>query len=401
MAVDFEGELLIRRSQVAKQRVAVVGAGFSGAVIAHRLAAAGQSIVVFEARQHPAGNCHTARDAVTGIMLHAYGPHIFHTDDETVWKFVNRLDDFVPYVNRVKAISRDRVYSLPINLLTINQFFGRTLAPAEAREFVASLGDHAIHTPCSFEEWALRFIGRELYEAFFEGYTLKQWGIHPSLLPASIIKRLPLSFDYNDNYYRHRYQGIPRHGYTTIVERLLDAQNIELRLGTQAAPGIATEFDHVFCSGSIDAWYDYAYGPLEYRTLDFERLDAEGDYQGCAVMNYCDASVPWTRISEHKHFAPWESHAMTVCFREYSRRRERGDIPYYPVRLVHERAALQRYVAHARQQERVTFVGRLGTYRYLDMDVTIREAMDAAQRFLDCLERSAKMPAFNIDPMAS
>lgn len=383
----------------AKQTVAVVGAGFSGAVVAHRLAEAGHRVVVFESRGHVAGNCHTERDQRTGIMVHVYGPHIFHTDHESVWKFVNRFDEFLPYVNRVKAIAGNRVFSLPINLLTINQFFGKTLSPAEAQAFIDSIGDRSIKNPRSFEEWALHFLGRELYAAFFEGYTLKQWGISPSELPADIIKRLPVSFSYDDNYYRHRYQGIPHNGYTKIVERLLDGRNIDLRLRTNVGPEIRQDFDHVFYSGPIDTWFDYRFGPLEYRTLDFERIDAEGDYQGCAVMNYCDASVPWTRIAEHKHFAPWETHEMTVCFREYSRCHRSGDIPYYPIRLLREKVVLAQYVELARQETKVTFVGRLGTYRYLDMDVTIKEAIEAAQRYLDCQAYGGRMPAFNLDPL--
>jgi UDP-galactopyranose mutase len=332
-------------------------------------------------------------------MVHVYGPHIFHTDNETVWKFVNELDEFVPYVNRVKAITRNRVFSLPINLLTINQFFGKTLSPADARAFIESIGDKSIENPLSLYEWALRFLGRDLYEAFFEGYTLKQWGIHPSQLPASLIKRLPVSFTYDDNYFPHRYQGIPRHGYTQIVKQLLANKNIELRLGVEAGQSIKTDFDRIFYSGSIDTWYDGAYGSLDYRTLDFERIVAEGDYQGCAVMNYCDASVPWTRVAEHKHFAPWETHQMTVCFREFSRRREKRDIPYYPIRLLAERATFEEYVKIAKLEKNVTFVGRLGTYRYLDMDVTIKEAMEVAHRFLKCQECGARMPAFNLDPL--
>jgi UDP-galactopyranose mutase len=384
--------------RIGKRCVGIVGAGFSGAVIAHRLATAGHRVTVFEGRSHVAGNCHTVRDEQTGILLHVYGPHIFHTNDETVWKFVNRFDEFLPYVNRVKAITGKRVFSLPINLLTINQFFGKTLAPAEARVFIESLGDPSILEPQSFEDWGLRFLGRELYEAFFEAYTLKQWGIHPSRLPASIIKRLPVSFNYDDNYFRHRFQGIPRNGYSTIVEKLLDHENIDLRLGALAGRCAEDGFDHMFNSGPIDSWYDYRFGPLEYRTLDFERILAEGDFQGCAVMNYCDSSVPWTRISEHKHFAPWEAHEVTVCFREYSRRHEPGDIPYYPVRLLQQQATFTRYIDLAREETKLTFVGRLGTYRYLDMDVTIKEALDAARIYLDCQERGTRMSAFTIDP---
>jgi UDP-galactopyranose mutase len=383
-----------------KSRIGVVGAGFSGAVIAHRLSREGHRVVVFEGRGHVAGNCHTRRDDETGVMLHVYGPHIFHTDDEQVWKFVNQFDELIPYVNRVKAITGQRVFSLPINLLTLNQFFGKTLSPGQARAFVDSLGDRSIEDPRSFEQWALRYLGKALYTAFFEGYTLKQWGIHPSELPASIIKRLPVSFSYDDNYYRHRFQGIPRNGYSLIVERLLDDENIELKLGEAADQSTVDEFDHVFTSGPIDAWYEHAYGPLEYRTLDFELVRDEGDYQGCAVMNYCDIDVPWTRVSEHKHFAPWERHDQTVCFREYSRRHQPGDIPYYPIRLLRQRATLAHYVERALRETKVTFVGRLGTYRYLDMDVTIKEALATAHIFLESEASGGRMPAFTVDPRA-
>jgi len=379
--------------------VAVVGAGFSGAVIAHLIAEAGHHVTVFEMRNHVAGNCHTKRDDSTGIMLHVYGPHIFHTDSEAVWNFVNQFDEFLPYVNRVKAISRNRVYSLPINLLTINNFFGLTLSPTEARKYIYAMGDKSIHNPQSFEDWALRFLGRELYHAFFEGYTLKQWGTHPSELPADIIKRLPVSFNYDDNYFHHRYQEIPRNGYTRIVEQLLESSNIDLHLGTPVGVETGKEFDHVFYSGSIDSWFGSQFGPLDYRTLDFDRIDSEGDYQGCAVMNYCDVDVPWTCISEHKHFAPWESHETTTCFREYSRRHEPGDIPYYPVRLLREKEILMKYLDLAQRERNVTFVGRLGTYRYLDMDVTIREAIEVAQRYLECRTSGLRMPAFYIDPL--
>jgi len=379
--------------------IAVVGSGFSGAVIANQLADAGHNVMVFEMRDHIAGNCHTVRDENSGIMLHVYGPHIFHTDNESVWSFVNKFDDFLPYVNRVKATAENRVFSLPINLLTINQYFGLTLSPTEAREYIRSIGDSSIENPQSFEEWALLHLGRELYSAFFEGYTLKQWGAHPSELPADIIKRLPVSYNYDDNYFHHRYQGIPRNGYTGIVEQLLENSNIELHLGSSVGSEIRKDFDHVFYSGSIDSWFEGQFGPLDYRTLDFERIDAEGDYQGCAVMNYCDADIPWTRISEHKHFAPWESHEKTICFREYSRRHESGDIPYYPIRLLREREVLTKYVNLAQQEKKVTFVGRLGTYRYLDMDVTIKEAMEVAQRFLKCQSSGFQMPTFHVDPL--
>jgi UDP-galactopyranose mutase len=365
-----------------KQHIAVVGAGFSGAVIAHRLAAEGNSVEVFEARGHLGGNCHTERDAATGVLLHLYGPHIFHTAEERVWRFVNRFAEFMPFVNRVKAIARGRVFTLPINLLTINQFFGKTLAPAEAQRFIASLADTSIANPRTFEEQALAFVGRDLYEAFLEGYTMKQWGRHPSQLPASVLKRLPLRFNYDDNYYNHPYQGIPRNGYTPIVEKLLDGENIQVHLRTGFTKADNSDFDHLFYSGPIDAWFGYAEGRLTYRTLDFEVLSADGDMQGTAVINYCDAAVPWTRISEHKHFAPWETHIKTTAFKEFSRPCGEQDIPYYPIPLVEEQSQLEKYGELVRKQRGITFMGRLGTYRYLDMDVTIKEALETADRFL-------------------
>lgn len=381
-------------------KIAIAGAGFSGAVVARELALAGHQVTVLDSRSHVAGNCHTERDSDTGVMVHVYGPHIFHTSNERVWNYVQQFEEFVPFVNRVKAIYNGRVYSLPINLLTINTFFGKTLNPAQAAEFMESLGDKTIADPQTFEEQALRFVGRELYEAFFKGYTQKQWGLHPSELPASILKRLPVRFNYDDNYYASKYQGMPRHGYTHIVERMLDHPNISVRLGTPFRREMAAEYDHVFYSGPIDAWFNYQEGRLGYRTLDFEVERHEGDYQGNAVINYCNQEVPWTRISEHKHFAPWEAHDKTLIYKEHSRLCGEGDTPYYPIRLVKDKSQLAKYVDLARQEVKTTFVGRLGTYRYLDMHVTIAEALDVAERFLFCQANSMPMPAFVTDPLS-
>jgi UDP-galactopyranose mutase len=380
--------------------IGIVGAGFSGAVIAHELAAQGYRVTVFDERAHIAGNCHTERDAESGVLMHVYGPHIFHTDNERVWQFVNQFSRFEPYVNRVKALTGGRVFSLPINLLTINQFFGKRLNPQQAEAFIADLGDTSIIDPASFEEQALRFVGRELYEAFFKSYTIKQWGVSPSQLPASILKRLPVRFNYDDNYFAHRFQGMPREGYTVIVERLLDHPNITVHLNRSFRREEAADFGHVFYSGPIDAWFDHSEGRLGYRTLDFEPIRAQGDFQGCAVLNYCDDSVPWTRISEHKHFAPWEAHEKTLCFKEFSRECGPGDIPYYPIRLVEEKVLLSRYVDLARREQGVTFVGRLGTYRYLDMDVTIAEALETIDQFLAVGQAGEGMPAFVQNPLA-
>jgi len=373
-----------------------VGAGFSGAVIARELAGAGHRVTVIDGRDHVAGNCHTVRDPQTGVMVHQYGPHIFHTDDAEVWEYVNGFVPFRPYRHSVRTTVQGRVYSLPLNLLTINQFFGTTLRPDEARAYVESKADTSIVDPQSFEEQALRFVGPELYEAFFKGYTEKQWGCAPSDLPASILKRLPLRFSYDDNYFAHRFQGIPEAGYTAIVEKILDHPGIDVHVSTLFRPEMAERAGHVFWSGPLDGWFGYDAGRLGYRTLDFERFEAPGDWQGCAVMNYGDAGVPQTRITEHKHFAPWEDHAGSTLFRETSRACGPDDIPYYPIRLVDETALLRAYAGRAEQTRGVTFVGRLGTYRYLDMDVTIREALNAARVFLAA---PGAMPAFVTPPL--
>ena len=381
------------------KRIAVVGAGFSGAVIARELARAGYSIDVFDERAHVAGNCHTARDAETDVMLHVYGPHIFHTSNQVVWDYVRQFDEFMPFVNRVKAITHGRVFSLPINLMTINQFFGKTFDPRQAEAFIAGLGEASGADPQTFEEQALRFVGRELYEAFFKGYTTKQWGMHPSALPASILKRLPVRFNYDDNYYASKYQGMPKHGYTHIVARILEHENIRVELGKRFERSMADGYHHVFYSGPVDAWFDFSEGRLGYRTLDFATERHDGDYQGNPVINYCDESVPYTRISEHKHFSPWESHEKTVIYKEYSRLCEPADTPYYPIRLANDKSQLERYIGMARGQQGVTFVGRLGTYRYLDMHVTIAEALDASEQYLRLDANGQPAPAFMIDPM--
>ena len=253
--------------------------------------------------------------------------------------------------------------------------------------------------PQTFEEQALRFVGRDLYEAFFKGYTEKQWGCSPTELPASILKRLPVRFNYDDNYFFHKYQGMPETGYTDMIGRILDHPNITVRLGTHFQRAEASASAHIFYSGPLDGYFDFEFGRLAYRTLNFERFTYDGDYQGCAVMNYGDVSVPFTRITEHKHFSPWEEHKGSVCYREFSRECGPQDIPYYPVRLVEDKEQLAEYVARAEREASVTFVGRLGTYRYLDMDATIREALDTARLYLAKLSGGGTMPAFLHSPV--
>lgn len=378
----------------------VVGAGFSGAIIARHLAERGHKVTVVDERPHIGGNCHTERDAETGVMVHKYGPHIFHTADKRAWEYVQRFGKFQPYVNRVKAISKERVYTLPVNLLTINQFFGTTMGPKDARAFIESKADRSIQAPRSFEEQALSMIGLELYRAFFHGYTRKQWGLEPTELPASILKRLPLRFNYDDNYFNHPYQGMPEGGYTSIINNILDVVGIDIMTG-RSFESLQRKYDHVFYTGPIDRYFQFRLGRLGYRTLDFERFVDDGDYQGTAVINYCDENVPFTRISEHKHFAPWEQDkfSKTVCFREYSRLAGEQDIPYYPIRLVNEKKMLDSYIALARSEKGVSFLGRLGTYRYLDMDVTITEALAACDQIDDLLQsEKGTIPSFFFDP---
>lgn len=378
---------------------AVVGAGFTGSVLAHEFAKAGHKITVFESRHHVAGNCYSERDEKTGVILHKYGPHIFHTDNEVVWDYINQFSEFMPFVNRVKTTTQGQVFSLPINLHTINQYFKKTLSPNEAKYFIESIADTRIGEPITFEEQAMKFVGKDLYEAFFKGYTMKQWGVSPRELPASILKRLPIRFNYDDNYFNHAFQGMPIEGYTPIVEAMLKHNNIKLHLNCAFDNSAVEGFDHVFYTGPIDAWFKHDSGRLGYRTLDFKREDHVGDYQGCAVMNYGDKDVPYTRISEHKHFSPWESHDQTVIFKEFSRSCEEGDIPYYPIRLVREKEMLETYVDRARTETKVSFLGRLGTYRYLDMDVTIAEALNASERVLNLLKQNERIPPFFIDPL--
>ncbi|WP_294541229.1 UDP-galactopyranose mutase [uncultured Rhodoblastus sp.] len=379
-------------------RFCIVGAGFSGAVIGRALAEAGHRVLVIDTRKTVAGNCHSERDVETGVMTHVYGPHIFHTGNERVWAYVQQFGEWAPYQHRVRAVTGGSVYSLPINLLTINQFFQKAMGPEEARAFIAAK-TQKFDQPANFEEQALNMIGPELYQAFFLGYTRKQWGLDPRQLPASILKRLPLRFDYDDSYFAHPYQAMPKNGYTEIVKAILDTPNLELRLGARFED-MDEKFAHVIYSGPIDRYFNHEFGRLGYRTLDFETFRARGDFQGTAVLNYCDEDVPFTRITEHKYFAPWEKHNFggTICYREFSRFCGASDIPYYPIRQTDEEAMLNKYVGRAKAANGVSFVGRLGSYRYLDMDVTIAEALAAGDALIQQIRDGRPIPAFFVEP---
>ena len=368
-----------------KKKYLIIGAGFSGAVVAQQLSLnPNNEILVIDERDHIGGNCYTERDKNTGIMVHKYGPHIFNTDNEEVWKYIKQFCDMENFVNRVKSIYNGQVYSMPINLHTINQFFGKTLNPNEAAKFINRIADNTIDEPKNFEEQAMKFIGKDLYNAFFYGYTKKQWGCEPTELPASILKRLPVRFNYNDNYYSNTYQGIPHDGYTAIFERMLDAVNIEVKLNTKFdKEWVLNDFEHVFYTGPIDAFFDYRHGKLSYRTVYFERYYDEGDYQGNAVINYADAQIPYTRIHEHKHFTPWENHNKTIYFKEFSKETTETDIPYYPKRLQKDIELLDLYNKDKLSIQNITFLGRLATYRYMDMHHVIADALSMVKEHIN------------------
>jgi UDP-galactopyranose mutase len=348
--------------------IVVAGAGWSGAVIARRLAEAGLRVTVYEARDHVGGNCATERRH--GINVHMYGPHIFHTGNERVWDWVQDYGEWVPFRLKVLSVAEGGVYSLPVNLHTINQVFGTAVAPRNA-ERLLELGPGGE----SFEDAAIGAVGERIYRLLFEGYTRKQWGVHPRDLPAETFKRLPVRYSYDDNYFTHKWQAIPRCGYTPVFERILDHPNIAVELGT---PMPRANADHTFWTGPLDAYFGHDAGRLRYRTLRFQHIESAGDWQGAPLVNYPDISVPWTRSTEHKHLAPWETHDRTVVTREVPDDCGPGDEPFYPTgdplaSLYRERAG---------EEPGVTFLGRLGTCRYLDMDVTIAEALDVADRFL-------------------
>ena len=378
-----------------KNRILIVGAGFSGAVLGRQLAEVlDLPVLIIDSRDHLAGNCHTERDPQTGVLVHRYGAHIFHTDREDVWNYVRRFSEFRPFFHRVKASIPRGVFGLPITLATINQFYGKRLSPEEARVFVAGLGDQSIGEPRNFEEQALKFIGRDLYDAFFYGYSLKQWGCEPRELSASILKRLPVRFNYNESYYTDSYQGMPVDGYTVLFERMTAHKNIEIKLATSWEQGMNAEFEHVVFTGPLDQYYGYRFGRLGYRTVFWENQKMRGDFQGAAVINYPEVAKPYTRIIEHKHFTPWEEHEGTFVSTEYSKETEPGDVPFYPKRLMTDKEILAQYVKLAQQETRTSFLGRLATYRYLDMHQVIGESLDFAPRLTQAIHTGVPRPVF-------
>lgn len=360
----------------------VVGAGFFGAVIAERIAAdLGERVLVVEKRPHIGGNSYSEDDPETGIECHLYGSHIFHTSDEAVWRYINRFAGFNAYRHKVLTRYGDRVYLMPINLATINSFYGLDLSPTEAEAFIREeIAKERIADPKNLEEKAVSLVGRPLYEAFVKGYTLKQWETDPRELPADIITRLPFRFSYKGDYFNDPWQGIPLVGYAALFRNLLSHPNIEVRLDTDffAIRHLVPEGCRVVFTGPVDRFFDYRFGTLAWRGLRFEKeVVAVGDFQGTSVMNYAESSVPFTRIHEFRHYHDERTYPAdkTVIFREFSLTARQGQDPYYPVNTKADRETYALYQAAAAALPGVTFGGRLGNYLYLDMDKTIAAAL--------------------------
>lgn len=365
----------------------VVGSGLFGLTIAERAANdLGLKVVLIDRRSHIGGNAYSEADAQTGIEVHRYGAHLFHTSNERVWNYVNRFTTFTNYVHKVYTRHKGEVFPMPVNLGTINQFFRAAYSPAEARALIAEqAAELGGKDPANFVEKGISLIGRPLYEAFIMHYTAKQWQTDPEKLEASIISRLPVRYTYDNRYFNDTWEGLPTDGYTAWLERMADHPNIDVRLNTDffdtSQPinrdAVRGSIPVVY-TGPVDRYFDYAEGELGWRTIDLEEevLPIE-DFQGTSVMNYPDADVPFTRIHEFRHFHPERDYTKdaTIIMREYSRFAGRDDEPYYPINTDADRSGLLRYRDRAKAEADVLFGGRLGTYKYLDMHMAIGSAL--------------------------
>ncbi|WP_410647120.1 UDP-galactopyranose mutase [Amycolatopsis sp. cmx-4-54] len=366
----------------------VVGSGFFGLTVAERAAAElGKKVLVLERRHHLGGNAYSEAEPETGIEVHRYGAHLFHTSNKRVWEYVNRFTEFTNYQHRVFAKVKDQVYSFPMNLGLINQFFGKSHTPDEARELIAKQSsEFETANAQNLEEKAISLVGRPLYEAFIRGYTAKQWENDPKNLGADIITRLPVRYTFDNRYFNDTYEGLPVDGYTAWLEKMAEHENIEVRLNVDyfdVREHIPAGTPTVY-TGPLDRYFDYSAGRFTWRTVDFESEVVEtGDFQGASVVNYNDEEVPYTRIIEFRHFHPERKHYpndKTVVFREYSRFAGEADEPYYPINTPENREKLEAYreLAKAEAKDKnVLFGGRLGTYKYLDMHMAIGSALTA------------------------
>ncbi len=361
----------------------VVGSGFYGLTVAERAAADGARVVVLDRRKHLGGNAWSEPDADTGIEVHTYGSHIFHTSNQRVWSYVNRFSAFNDYRHHVWTVHRGRVFPMPIGMATMTQFFDRYLTPDEARRLVQEqAGELEGRRPNNLEEKAISLIGRPLYEAFIRGYTAKQWQTDPRELPERIITRLPVRFTYDTRYFNDTFEGIPVDGYGTLLRRMGGVDGVTVHCGVDwfDVRDQAAADTPVVYTGPLDRYFDYRAGRLAWRTLDLntEVMDVD-DFQGTTVMNYADEDVPHTRIHEFQHYHPERERVpgRTVIMTEYSRSAQRGDEPYYPVNTPQDRQRLEAYRELARAEPNVHFGGRLGTYQYLDMHMAIGAALSA------------------------
>jgi UDP-galactopyranose mutase len=365
-----------------KADIVIVGAGFYGATLAERIASAGRRVLIVDQRCHIGGNAYTYDDAATGIEVHKYGAHLFHTPNEKVWNYLRRFTGFSDYRHRGFSVHKGQIYSLPINLATISQFFGRRFTPDEARALIALQSREVVGIPDNLEDKAISLIGRRLYEAFVQGYTAKQWQTDPRDLPPEVISRLPVRFSFADGYFNDRFQGQPLDGYTAIFGRMLQNPLIETRLGVDffdLKPHLPSGMPVVF-TGPIDRYFDYSEGELGWRTVDFEYETVEtGDFQGTSVINYADQDAAFTRILEFRHFNPERRYQTdrTIIAREYARFAGRADEPFYPIDSSRDKAIHARYRARAAAEPNVLFGGRLGTYKYLDMHQAVAAALKA------------------------
>ena len=365
----------------------VVGSGFFGLTVAERAAAElGKKVLILERRSHLGGNAYSEAEPETGIEVHRYGAHLFHTSNKRVWEYVNRFTSFTGYQHRVFARVKDQVYSFPMNLGLINQFFGKSHTPDEARELIAKQSsEFETEAAQNLEEKAISLVGRPLYEAFIKGYTAKQWENDPKNLGANIITRLPVRYNFDNRYFNDTYEGLPVDGYTAWLEKMAEHENIEIRLNVDyfdVREHIPAGTPTVY-TGPLDRYFGYSQGKFTWRTVDFESEVAEtGDFQGTSVVNYNDEEVPYTRIIEFRHFHPERNYPKdkTVIFREFSRFAGENDEPYYPINTPENREKLEAYreLAKAEAREKnVIFGGRLGTYKYLDMHMAIGSALSA------------------------
>ena len=358
-----------------------MGAGLFGSAFAQQVRAAGKSVLVIDRRSHIGGNVYT--EEIEGIQVHRYGAHIFHTNDRSVWEYVNRFAEFNRYTNAPVANYRGELYSLPFNMYTFNKLWG-VVTPREAEAKIREQREAAgITEPKNLEEQAISLVGTDIYERLIKGYTEKQWGRPCSELPSFIIKRLPVRFTFDNNYFNARYQGIPVGGYTRMVEKMLDGVEVRLNVDyLQHKAELDALADRVVYTGSVDAYFDDCYGPLSYRSVRFETevLDTP-NFQGNAVVNYTDRETPFTRIIEHKFFE-FGTQPKTVISREYSAEWRPGMEPYYPVNDEKNSALYEQYKALADREQKTVFGGRLGEYRYYDMDAVLLSALQLAEKEL-------------------